>query len=138
MRVTVVCLTKARHGAVLAGSLLLAAAGVVGCGATATADVSNCLAGSPVSFERSQGDPRTYHDLELTVSCSPTHPFELAEVSEGGDYPVLAVQRNGKNTCLHRQFKAKGEKCAIEIAFEPNNQPGDYGTDIYFGYGKIT
>jgi hypothetical protein len=118
----------------MSGSFLLAAAAIAGCGATASADVKDCLASSPLSFEQKQGAPRTYKDLELTVSCSPKHSFALAELSEGGDYPVMAVQRGGKDTCLHRQFKAKGERCVLELAFAPSDGPGPYWTYIYFQY----
>ncbi|HSZ05713.1 MAG TPA: hypothetical protein VK778_11035 [Solirubrobacteraceae bacterium] len=122
-----------RRAAVI-GSLLLVAAAIAGCGATASADVKDCLASSPVSFEQTQGQPRTYKDLELTVSCSPGHSFELTELKEGEDYPVLAVQHGGKDTCLHRRFKAKGERCVLELAFEPSNKPGAYSTYFYFQY----
>jgi len=133
---TVASFALIRRGPALAVLLMLAVAGVVGCGATTSADVKNCLSSSVVSLEKRQGEPRTYDNLELTVSCSPKHPFELAEVSESGDYPVLAVHRGGTNTCLHRLLKAKGDKCAIELEFDPGNQPGDYATDIYFQYAK--
>ena len=124
-----------RRGAGLAAALALSATGVVGCAATTTtADVRDCLVGSPLSFARRQGEPRAYGNLELTVSCSPKHPFELSEVSEGGDYPVLAVQRGGRNTCLHRRFKARGERCAVEVTFAPNNGLGRYWTEVYFQY----
>ncbi len=49
---------------------------------------------------------------------------------------MLAVQHGGKDTCLHRQFKAKDEKCTIAVMFEPSGRPGAYETDIYFQYAK--
>ena len=114
--------------------LALLATGAAGCAATTSAYVGNCLGASVVAFQSKQGDPRIYQNLDVTVSCNPKHPFELSEVSESGDYPVLAVQRGGTDTCLHRQFKAKGEKCAIQVAFEPNSKPGEYATLIFFQY----
>jgi hypothetical protein len=134
MRKTDVRLTPIWRRAVVVGSLLLASAAIAGCGASASADVKNCLASSPVSFEQTQGEPRTYKDLELTVSCTPRHSFELTELNQSGDYPVLAVQHGGKDTCLHRQFKAKGETCVLELAFEPSNNTGAYSSYFYFQY----
>jgi hypothetical protein len=137
MRVTCVSgrSAAARRSFALGASVMAVAAGAAGCGgATTSAYVSNCLSSSLVSFERTQGEPRTDQNLELTVSCDPKRPFELSEVSESGDYPVLAVQHGGTDTCLHRQLKAKGEKCAIQVSFEPKNGPGQYATEIFFQY----
>jgi hypothetical protein len=134
MRSADVRLTPIWRRVVVIGSLLLVVAAITGCGATASADVKDCLASAPLSFEQTQGEPRTYRDLELTVSCNPRGSFELTELSEGEDYPVLAVRHGGRDTCLHRQFKAKGERCVLELAFEPSNNPGAYSTYFYFQY----
>jgi hypothetical protein len=131
------CMGRARASAVLAASLLLVAAGVAGCGGgTSTADVRNCLSAPVVSFQQARGAPRTYKSLEVTVSCNPPHPFEVSEVSEGVDYPVLMIQHGGEDTCVGRLFRAKGEDCAVQVAFEPssNNNVGGYETSVFFQY----
>jgi hypothetical protein len=123
----------ARSAVVGAGSLVIASC-VASCGGSASTKISDCLKGSLVLFEEAHGSSRTYQPLRLEVTCSPAHPFALSEIGESGDEPVLALERGGRNTCLHRLFRAKGENCLVEVFFDPRNPPGEYYTFLNFKY----
>jgi hypothetical protein len=97
--------------------------------------VGNCITGPPPKYlEQSEGQPRVHVHLELEVSCSPTHPFELSEVETSADSSVIGVEKGGVDTCIHKAFKAKGERCTTEMFFEPRNAAGPYDTYVVFQY----
>jgi hypothetical protein len=120
--------------ATFAGLTLIAVC-LVSCGSkTPVAMISNCFT-SPLRYlEPKEGQPRVRVDLELVVSCNATHPFELSEVATSGDSPVLGIEQGGVDTCLHKQFKTRGERCTLQMFFDPRNQPGPYETIITFQY----
>jgi hypothetical protein len=122
--------------AVAALALLPSVALLTSCGESKkAAEVRSCL-NSPVPFlEAKHGSPRTNMHLELEVTCQPARPFELSEVETSQDSSVIGIEKGGTDTCVHRKFSSRGQKCALEIFFEPGiEKPGLYDTFFVFQY----
>lgn len=126
---------------VLAICLLCLAAYAGLSGASASAEVTNCITGeNPHDFGgRPEGSPKVLYDLELEVSCKPAHAFKLnaptADEVEGiGNESVLGIQSGGTDTCTGRNFTTQGEKCKVEVFFDPNHLHGSYATILTFQY----
>jgi hypothetical protein len=118
--------------------LLLGAGILASCGHAASAVISDCIKGPANYLERNEGQPRVHIRLELEVSCHPAHSFELSEVETSADSSVIGIEKRGSDTCIHKEFKARGEKCTIEMFFEPKNPAGPYDTYVTFQYAGET
>jgi len=130
--------TNMGRGAAVA-TLLSVAVGIAACGGSAaSALVTDCMTSPAKYLERTEGQPRLHFSLDLEVSCTPKRPFQFSEVEASVDSSVIGIEAGGLNTCLHREFKARREKCSIELFFESNKPPGPYDTFLTFQYAGET
>lgn len=112
--------------------------------APAAAEVTNCITGEkPYDFGgKPEGSPKVFHELALEVSCEPAHAFKLKaptanEVEGIGNESVLGIKAGGTDTCTGRSFTTQGEKCKVEVFFDPNNPHASYATILTFPYEAI-